>query len=57
MNLEIRRVCVIDDIDEIRESLKLMINAIKEYNVIGDYSNCEDALRQLSSDRPDIVNH
>ncbi len=50
-----KRVTIIEDNDEIREGYSFIINSLKNYYVINAYTNCEDALKNLTKDHPDIV--
>ena len=48
-------VCVVEDVDEIRESLEVLINGSSGYRCIGGYSCAEDALESIRRKKPDIV--
>ena len=49
------RVVIIEDDTTIREGFTYLINAVVNYKVVSSYSNVEDALKSLSSDRPQVV--
>lgn len=50
-----KRVVIIEDDQEIRNSFSLIVNSSQNFIVISTYSNCEDAIRHLHSDRPNYV--
>ena len=50
-----KRISIIEDNSKIREGFAAIINSTPAYNVCGQYSNCEDAIRQLNSDKPDLI--
>jgi DNA-binding NarL/FixJ family response regulator len=50
-----KRVFIIEDDQEIRESYKLIINSSNRFAVLGDYRCCEDAYKDLIRLQPDIV--
>ena len=50
-----KRIVIIEDNPEIREGFTVLLNNTAEYEVINQYSHCEDALRRLSTDAPDAV--
>ena len=50
-----KRVVIIEDDQEIRNSFSLIVNSSQNFIVISTYSNCEDAIRHLQSDRPNYV--
>lgn len=49
------RVAIVEDEDEIRESLAIIIDGAKGFTCAGAYSDCETALRRLEDDLPDVV--
>jgi DNA-binding NarL/FixJ family response regulator len=48
-------VSIVEDITEIREGMRFMVNQTPGFNCISVYSNAEDALAGLSEDPPDLV--
>lgn len=50
-----RRVLIVEDDQEIRNSFSLIVNSSQNFIVANAYSNCEDAIKHLNSDRPDYV--
>ncbi len=50
-----KRIVVIEDNIKIREGFTAVIDSTNKYMVTGSYDNCEDALKNLRSDNPDVV--
>ena len=50
-----KRITIIEDNADIREGLAAVIHSSGKYEVVNHYDNCEDALRNLSRDKPDVV--
>jgi DNA-binding NarL/FixJ family response regulator len=50
-----KRVLIIEDDIEIRNSFSLIVNSSQNFTVANTYSNCEEAIKHLQSDRPDYV--
>ena len=49
------RITIIEDNTNIREGFAAVIQATGRYEVVQQYGNCEDAIRNLERDRPDLV--
>jgi DNA-binding NarL/FixJ family response regulator len=49
------RVLVVDDADDIRGLLKLVLELDSEFRVVGEASNGEDAVRLTAELQPDLV--
>lgn len=49
------RVAIVEDEDEIRESLEIIINSASGFKCAGCYSDCESALPALAEALPDVV--
>jgi DNA-binding NarL/FixJ family response regulator len=49
------RICIVEDDHLIRDGFALLINSTYGYYVVNTYSNCEDALKNLASDNPDVI--
>lgn len=49
------RIAIIEDNEVVREGFALLIGSINNYQVVGTYTNCEDAIRNIHSDRPRII--
>ncbi|TDQ11727.1 response regulator transcription factor [Pedobacter metabolipauper] len=50
-----KRITIIEDNRVIREGFAAVIDGTADYQVCGQYSNCEEALKKLPSDKPDLV--
>jgi len=50
-----KRVLIVEDDLEIRNSFTLIVNSSQNFKVINSYSNCEDAIKHIPADRPDYV--
>lgn len=51
----LKNIIVIEDNTTIREGFVEAIRSTGKYHVAGHYDNCEDAIRHLEIDRPDVV--
>jgi len=49
------RIVIIEDDDLIRESFVTLLNENEQFIVTADYDNCEEAIKRLTMDEPDIV--
>ena len=54
-NVSKKRIVLIEDDDEVRAFYKLIIDSSTKFAVVGEYSNCEDALKGIRKIHPDIV--
>ncbi|MEQ9592850.1 MAG: response regulator transcription factor [Cyclobacteriaceae bacterium] len=50
-----KRVLIVEDDPEIRSSFSMIVDSSQKFTVINSYSNCEDAIKHLNTDKPDIV--
>ncbi|MEQ8363350.1 MAG: response regulator transcription factor [Cyclobacteriaceae bacterium] len=50
-----KRVLIIEDDPEIRSSFTMIVDSSQKFTVVNGYSSCEDAIKHLHSDKPDIV--
>ncbi len=50
-----KRVMIVEDDQEIRNSFSLIVNSSQRFVVVGTYGNCEDAISNLMRDKPEIV--
>jgi DNA-binding NarL/FixJ family response regulator len=50
-----RTVCIVEDNNELRNALSLMINVSDGYVLIGSFANAENALMEIPKLQPDIV--
>ena len=53
--METITVTIVEDDEEIRESLALLINATKGYECVSSYSDCETAIDGIGKDLPDVI--
>jgi DNA-binding NarL/FixJ family response regulator len=50
-----KRVMIVEDDREIRDSFTLIVNSSQKFMVVSSYSNCEEAISNLNRDKPEIV--
>lgn len=50
-----KRIIIIEDNASIREGFAAVIQSSGKYDVVGHYDTCEEAIRHLERDRPDVV--
>ncbi len=50
-----QRIVIIEDNQQIREAFTLLLNLRDDFSVVGNYGNCEEAIKNLSDDAPNIV--
>lgn len=50
-----KRIIIIEDNANIREGFAEVIQATGKYEVVSHYGNCEEAIRQLDRDQPDLI--
>jgi DNA-binding NarL/FixJ family response regulator len=50
-----KRIVLIECDHELRNIYKLVINSSRKFTVVGDYSRCEEAIKDLNRTLPDIV--
>lgn len=50
-----KRIVIIEDNHDIRQGFAELIQASERYDVICQYDNCEEAIRHLDKDKPDLV--
>lgn len=51
----IKRITIIEDNSRIREGFAAVIETSEQYRLVGQYGSCEDALKKLGADQPDLV--
>ncbi|MEM7549120.1 MAG: response regulator transcription factor [Bacteroidota bacterium] len=49
------RISIVEDNETLLKGLEIMIGSIDKYQVVSTYTNCEDALKNLHVDIPDII--
>jgi DNA-binding NarL/FixJ family response regulator len=50
-----KRVLIVEDDQEIRNSFSLIVNSSQKFMVVNSYGNCEEAIENISRDKPEIV--
>jgi len=50
-----KRITIIEDNSKIREGFAAVIDSTDRYMVAGHYGNCEDAIKNLEKDNPNVV--
>ncbi len=50
-----KRVLIVEDDQEIRNSFSLIVNSSQKFMVIGSYGSCEEAIDNLNKDKPEII--
>jgi DNA-binding NarL/FixJ family response regulator len=50
-----KRVMIVEDDQEIRNSFSLIVNSSQRFMVVGAYGDCEEAISNLNRDKPEIV--
>ena len=50
-----KRVLIIEDDQEIRNSFTLIVNSSQKFMAVNGYGNCEDAIKNFSKDKPEII--
>jgi DNA-binding NarL/FixJ family response regulator len=49
------RIIIFEDNDRLRQSLAYLLQSTPEYEVVGDYNNCRDAVNITRVYKPDVV--
>lgn len=49
------KICIVEDNEVVKDGFALLIGSINEYDVINTYTNCEDAIKNIHKDQPDII--
>lgn len=55
MSEDTNRITIIEDNEVVREGFALLIDSVSEHQVVSTYDNCEDALKNLKKDHPNII--
>jgi DNA-binding NarL/FixJ family response regulator len=50
-----RRVLIVEDDKEIRNSFTLIVNSSQKFVVVNAYGSCEEAIENLHRDKPEII--
>jgi DNA-binding NarL/FixJ family response regulator len=54
-NITLLRIVIVEDDDLIRKSFADLINENERFICIADYDNCEEAIKNLSKDKPHLI--
>jgi len=49
------RITIVEDNDVVREGFALLIDSVNDFEVVGTYATCEEAIRRLKDDYPDVI--
>ena len=49
------RITIVEDNDVVREGFALLIDSVNEFEVVGTYATCEEAIRRLKDDYPNVI--
>jgi len=55
MNVFERRIAVVEDNSELSNLYSFLINGLESYQVVGIYKKCEELLKNIRHDRPDLI--
>ena len=50
-----KRICIVEDKKDLREGMNLMVQLCDHYELVGSYSNAEDAMENIPAVLPDAV--
>jgi DNA-binding NarL/FixJ family response regulator len=50
-----KRVLIVEDDQEIRNSFTLIVNSSQKFSVVNAYGSCEEAISSFNRDKPEIV--
>lgn len=53
--MDMKRIAIVEDNANIRQGFAEVIEASGKYKVAATYSNCEDAIKNLDNDCPDLI--
>jgi len=49
------RIVIFEDNERLRQSLKILLDGVKDYMVCGDYENCARAAAVVDEQQPDVI--
>lgn len=55
MSQQPTRICIVEDDNLIRDGFALLIGSTYGFQIVNTYSNCEDCLKNLHGDQPDVI--
>lgn len=50
-----KRICIVEDKEDLREGMNMMLQLSQHYELVGSYANAEAALKEIPQVRPDAV--
>jgi len=50
-----KRIFIVDDDESIRSAYTTIVNSTTRFKVVGDFDNCEDAIKAIKKLKPDII--
>lgn len=48
-------ITIIEDNEVVKDGFELLINSMSDHKVISTYTNCEEAIKNIKNDQPDII--
>lgn len=55
MSQKSTRICIVEDDNLIRDGFALLIGSTYGFQIVNTYGNCEDCLKHLQTDQPDVI--
>ncbi len=55
MNPDSVKITIVEDNEVVKDGFELLINGMSEHKVVSTYTNCEDAIKHIKDDNPDII--
>ena len=55
MEEKVSRITIIEDNEVVKDGFALLINSFSKHEVVGTYMTCEEAIKNLKKDKPDII--
>lgn len=52
---DLKRIVIVEDNDDLRNAYEMIISGLADYTVVATYSNCEDSLKRITKDCPDLL--
>ena len=49
------KIVIVEDNDVVRDGFSLLISSLSEHEVVAAYETCEEAIKNLEKDNPDLV--
>lgn len=50
-----KRICIVEDKEDLREGMNMMLQLSEHYELVGSYANAEAALKEIPQVKPDAV--